>query len=110
MTAQALLGQSYPSHAALWLGLDERRQVLNHHLSNRALAYQTLLEAFPETIHSGRSYRPEGEEKLLSLEKVSTYLAQGRWFHSVRTHSYFGGGRYQYYLGSNCETECDHSL
>ena len=32
MTAQALLGQTYPSHAASRTGLDERRQVLNHHL------------------------------------------------------------------------------
>ena len=101
MTAQALLGQTYPSHAALWAGLDERRQVLNHHLPSRALAHQTPLEAYPGAIHSGRSYRPEWEEELLSLEKVSTYLAQGRWFRSVRTNGYFGLGSYQYYLGKH---------
>ena len=101
MTAQALLGQTYPSHAALWAGLDERRQVLNHHLPSRALAHQTPLEAYPRAIHSGRSYRPEWEEELLSLEKVSTYLAQGRWFRSVRTNGYFGLGSYQYYLGKH---------
>src|SRR5205085_3917184 len=56
MTAQALLGQTYPSPAALWTGLDERRQVLNHHLPSRALAHQTPLEAYPGAIHSGRSY------------------------------------------------------
>ena len=101
MTAQALLGQNYPSSAALWEGLDERRQVLNHHLPSRALAHQTPLEAYPRAIHSGRSYRPEWEEELLSLEKVSTYLAQGRWFRSVRTNGYFGLGSYQYYLGKH---------
>ena len=101
MTAQALLGQTYPSHAALWAGLDERRQVLNHHLPSRALAHQAPLEAYPEAIHSGRSYRPEWEEELLSLEEVSTYLAQGRWFRSIRTNGSFGGGRYQYYLGKH---------
>src|SRR6266571_8718235 len=101
MTAQALLGQTYPSHAALWAGLDERRQVLNHHLPSRTLAHQTPLEAYPRAIHSGRSYRPEWEEELLSLEKVSAYLAQGRWFRSVRTNGYFGLGSYQYYLGKH---------
>ncbi|MFL5699242.1 MAG: helix-turn-helix domain-containing protein [Ktedonobacteraceae bacterium] len=53
MTAQALLGQSYPSHAALWSGLDERRQVLNHHLPSRALAHRAPLEAYPHAIHGG---------------------------------------------------------
>ncbi len=101
MTAQALLGQTYPSHAALWAGLDERRQVLNHHLPSRALDGKPPLEAYPHAIHSGRSYRPEWEEELLSLEKVCTYLAQGRWFRGVRSNGYFGGGRYQYYLGKH---------
>ena len=71
------------------------------HLPSRALAHKTPLEACPEAIHSGRSYRPEWEEELLSLEKVSAYLAQGWWFRSVRTNGYFGEGRYQYYLGKH---------
>jgi transposase InsO family protein len=89
MTAQALLGQTYPSPAALWAGLDERRQVLNRHLPSRALAHQAPLEAYPHAIHSGRSYRPEWEEELLSLEKVCSYLAQGRWFRSVGSNGIF---------------------
>jgi hypothetical protein len=40
MTAQALLGQTYSCPAALWAGLDERRQVLNRHLPSRALAHR----------------------------------------------------------------------
>ena len=40
MTAQALLGQTYPSHADLWAGLDERREVLNKHLPSRALSHK----------------------------------------------------------------------
>ena len=82
-------------------GLDERRQVLNHHLPSRALDGKPPLEAYPHAIHSGRSYRPEWEEELLSLEKVCNYLAQGRWFRGVRSNGYFGGGRYQYYLGKH---------
>src|SRR5436305_4290383 len=101
MTAQALLGQTYPSQAALWAGLDERRQVLNHHLPSRVLSNQAPLEAYPHAIHSGRSYRPEWEEELLCLEKVCNYLAQGRWFRGVRSNGYFGLGGYQYYLGKH---------
>src|SRR6266496_1447725 len=97
ITAQALLGQTYPSHSALWAGLDERREVLNRHLPSRVLCHKSPLQA----VHSGRSYRPEWEEELLSLEKVCTYLAQGRWFRGVRSNGYFGGGRYQYYLGKH---------
>src|SRR2546421_4108324 len=101
MTAQALLGQTYPSHTALWASLDERREVLNHHLPNRAHSQKPPLEAYPGAIHSGRSYRPEWEEELLSLEKVCTYLAQGRWFRGVRSNGFFGLGSYQYYLGQH---------
>ncbi len=101
MTAQALLGQTYSSPSALWAGLDERRQVLNHHLPSRALAHQAPLEAYPHAIHSGRSYRPEWEEELLSLEQVCSYLAQGRWFRSIRTNGFFDLGGYRYYLGKH---------
>jgi transposase InsO family protein len=101
MTAQALLGQTYTSHTDLWANLDERREVLNHHLPSRALSHQPPLEAYPGALHSGRSYRPEWEEELLSLEKVCTYLAQGRWFRGVRSNGFFGLGSYQYYLGKH---------
>ena len=99
MTAQALLGQTYRTHADLWASLDERREVLNQHLPSRALSHQAPLEAYPQAIHSGRSYRPEWEEELLSLEKVCSYLAQGRWFRRIRSNGFFGLGSYQYYLG-----------
>jgi hypothetical protein len=101
MTAQALLGQTYTSHMDLWASLDERREVLNHHLPSRALSHKPPLEAYPGAIHSGRSYRPEWEEELLSLEKVCTYLAQGRWFRRVRSNGFFGLGAYHYYLGKH---------
>jgi len=99
MTAQARLRQTYPSHAALWTGLDERRQVLNRHLPSRTLAHQAPLEAYPRAIHSGRAYRPEWEEELLALEQVCSYLAQGRWFRSVGSNGVFHLGAYHYYLG-----------
>ncbi len=89
MTAQALLGQTYPSHCALWAALDERQGVLNHHLPSRMLAHQAPLEAYPQAKHSGRLYRPEWEEELLALEKVCSYLAQGRWFRNVGSNGVF---------------------
>ena len=85
----------------MWAGLDERRQVLNRHLPSRVLAHQAPLEAYPHANHSGRSYRPEWEEELLSLERVCSYLAQGRWFRSIRTNGFFDLGGYRYYLGKH---------
>jgi hypothetical protein len=99
MTAQALLGQTYPSLSALWSGLDERREVLNHHLPGRVLSHQAPFEAYPDAIHAGRTYRPEWEAELLALEAVCAYLAQGRWFRSIRSNGFFGLGGYRYYLG-----------
>jgi len=101
MTAQALLGQTSTSRTDLWASLDERREALNHHLPSRALSHKPPLEAYPGAIYSGRSYRPEWEEELLSLEKVCTYLAQGRWFRGVRSNGFFGLGSYQYSLGKH---------
>lgn len=99
MTAQALLGQTYSSQAALWAGLDERREVLNQHLPSRVLSHQAPLQAYPQAIHSGRMYRPEWEEDLLCLENVWTYLQQGRWFRSSRSNGMVCLGSYQYYIG-----------
>jgi hypothetical protein len=74
-------------------GLDERRDVLNRHLPSRVLSHKSPLEAYPQAVHSGRASRPEWEEEFLSLEKVSTYLAQGRWFRSIRTNGCFDARR-----------------
>ena len=71
MTAQALLGQTYTPHTDLWTSLDERREVLNHHLPTRALSHKPPLEAYPGAIHSGRSYRASmGRGVTLSREGV----------------------------------------
>jgi hypothetical protein len=99
MTAQGLLGQTYPSPAALWTSLDERREVLNHHLPSRTFSHKPSLEAYPEAFHSGRPYRPEWEEELLSLEKVCTYLAEAPMVPWRALQWVFGEGASQYYLG-----------
>ncbi len=101
MTAQALLGQTYSSHADLWAGLDERREVLNQYFPSRALSHKAPLEAHPGAMHSGRMYRPEWEEDLLCLESVWAYLRQCRWFRRIRTNGFFCLGGYAYYLGKH---------
>ena len=106
MTAQALLGQTYPSHADLWAGLDERREVLNKHLPSRALSHQAPLEAYPHAIHSGRMYRPEWEEDLLCLENVWRYLQQGRWGLRGRSNGVFCLGSFQDYIGKQFAHRC----
>ena len=106
MTAQALLGQTYPSHADLWAGLDERREVLNEHLPSRALSHKAPLEAYPRAIYAGRMYRPEWEEDLLRLENVWSYLQQGRWFRSGRSNGVFCLGSYQYSIGKQFAHRC----
>ena len=42
---------------------------------------------------------PPWEEELLALEKVCSYLAQGRWFRSGGSNGVFHLGAYHYYLG-----------
>jgi len=101
MTAQALLGQTYSSHADLWTGLDERRDVLNRHLPSRVLSHKPPLEAYPQAMHSGRMYRPEWEEDVLYLENVWTYLRACRWFRRIRTNGFFCLGGSSYYLGKH---------
>jgi hypothetical protein len=89
---QALLGQTYTSPADVWAGLDARPEVLNRDLPSRALSHQAPLQAYPHAIHSGRMDRPEWEEDWLCLERVWSYLQQGRWFRSSRCNGVFSLG------------------
>jgi hypothetical protein len=97
---QALQGQTWSTEGQLWRGLDERREVLNTALPVRRLAQQAPLVAYPQAVASGRPYHPEEEEKVLDLERVYRYLAQGRWFRPVH-HGVFGLGTHKYWLGSS---------
>ncbi|HKF37123.1 MAG TPA: hypothetical protein VKB35_09500 [Ktedonobacteraceae bacterium] len=107
MTAQALLGQTYPSHADLWAGLDERREVLNKHLPSRALSHKAPMPRLSgRYIHSERMYRPEWEEDLLCLENVWRYLQQGRWGLRGRSNGVVCLGSYQYYIGKQFAHQC----
>jgi transposase len=98
MTWQALLGQSWTDQAALWSGLDQRREVLNTILPSRALG-QPPLTAYPTASHSGRSYRPEWEAELLDLRRVGVYLAGAEWFRQTNPQGQWSLGSYWYNLG-----------
>ncbi len=86
MSAQAILGQSWETPAALQAEMDRRRTFLNQIYPSRALWYQAPLEACPEAHHSGREYRPEWEEELLDMERVKALLATGKWFRETNRY------------------------
>jgi transposase InsO family protein len=99
ITAQALLGQAYPSPSALWAGLDARRAMLNQHIPSWVLQARAPLQAYPEAAHSGRSYRPEWEAEMLDLDRVFAYLGHCHWFRRIRANGRLDLGGYDYYLG-----------
>jgi len=99
MTLQALLGQRWPDQTALWAGVDARRAMLNQHIPTWVLQGRAPLQAYPEAVHSGRSYRPEWEVEMLDLDRVYGYLARCRWFRRVRANGRLDLGGYDYYLG-----------
>ncbi len=100
MTLQALFGQHWPDQTALWAGLDARRAMLNQHIPSRVLHGQAPLQAYPQAIHSGRSYRPEWEAEMLDLQRVYQYLATCRWFRHIKSNGRIVIGGYQYYLST----------
>ena len=96
MTAQVIQGQTWFSEQHLWAGLDRRRYHLNHDFPLHVLGERVPLQAYPQAVFSGRSYRPEWEERLLSLDRVYQYLAQGRWIRTNNQGKMRIGG-YEYY-------------
>jgi transposase InsO family protein len=99
LTMQALLGQRWPDQPTLWAGLDARRAMLNPHIPSWVLQDRAPLQAYPQAVHSGRSYRPEWEAEILDLDRVFAYLAKCRWFRRVRANGRLDLGGYDYYLG-----------
>jgi hypothetical protein len=99
MTNQALIGQTWRDQTELWAGLDARRQMLNTQLPTRALNGEAPLEAYPGATSSDWRYRPEWEERMLDVDRVYRYLAQGRWFRRASGSGIFQLGGYRYCLG-----------
>lgn len=97
--AQCLTGQSFADWQALYATLAQRRDFLNAHLPCASLAHRPPLVAFPQATYSGRAYRPEWEADLLDLDRVGSYLAQGRWFRQTSQACTFSLGSCVYYIG-----------
>jgi transposase len=97
--AQCLKGQVYASWEHLYHSLQQRRHFLNHLLPCRSLDHQPPLQAHPQARRSPRAYRPEWEARLLDLQRVWSYLAQGRWYRRVSSGGTITLAQQLYYLG-----------
>jgi len=96
---QVLQGQSFASLEELRHTLQERRTFLNHCLPCATLGETPPLIAFPEALSPRRVYRPDLEEKLLSLERVFSYLANKTWFRLVSAVGSIKLAQMLYFLG-----------
>jgi hypothetical protein len=78
---------------------------LNERLPSRANACQGKIpiEAHPEARQPQRPYQRENEGQLFSLERVYTYLAQGRWGRQASTHAQFHFADYVWNAGHQFE-------
>lgn len=99
ITRQAITGQDFDEDRALQQQLTQRLDFLNTRFPSRTLGGQPPLLACPAAQHSGRTYRLEWEAELLQLQRVETYLAQGRWFRQTSAQGQFSLGAYRYNVG-----------
>jgi hypothetical protein len=107
LTRQALTGQTFQDLAELQNWLDERLDFLNADYPCRTLRGQPPLKAFPQAYYSSRPYHLEQEKELLDMQRVYTYLAQGRWFRSTSSVGMFSLGSQRY----NARTQwAEHTL
>lgn len=98
---QAVRGQDFTDgklsdlQELLW----QRLEFLNRLYPARSLGGKPPLVVFPEAQHSQRPYRPEWEGEMLDLQRVYTYLAQGRWFRKTTVKGQFELGSQLYNAG-----------
>jgi hypothetical protein len=91
---QVLQDQEFTSVAALQRALRRRRDFLNEHLPCASLDDHPPLLAYPQARRPRRPYRPEAEAALLDLDRVWSYLSQGRWFRRVNRVGVLSLGNY----------------
>lgn len=92
LAGQAITGQTFADETTFQGRLQARILFLNQTYPTRALAGQAPLQACPQARHSGRAYSPETETALLDLQRIYTYLQQGRWFRQVSAVGTFSLG------------------
>lgn len=80
---QVLKGKNYSNWQALFANTNQRRKVLNEKYPCRTLARRAPLQAFPDALHSGRTYSVEQEMNLLKINRIEQYLAKCTWFRKV---------------------------
>jgi len=104
VTQQALLGQTFRQAIDLQQALTTRLHFLNTAYPSRALQGQAPLVAWPQAQHSPRPYRLEWERECLDLQRITAYLASGRWFRRTSSVGLFSLGAQRY----NASTKLAH--
>lgn len=97
--AQVLTGQWFENWEMLYLALDHRRDFLNERLPCASTNNRPPLVTYPQARQPRRQYRPKWEAQLLDLARVTTYLAQGRWFRKASNVGAVSLGDERYGLG-----------
>jgi hypothetical protein len=100
MTQQAVVGQTFTDQTALQNALTDRLLFLNTHYPSRSLDGQAPLSACPQAQYTQRPYRLEWERECLDMQRVYTYLAQGRWFRMTSAVGTFSLGSQRYNAGT----------
>jgi hypothetical protein len=96
VTQQAVVGQTFAQVAQLQSLLTGRLHFLNADYPSRSLGGQPPFRAFPQARQPRRPYRLEWEAELLDLQRIHTYLGQGRWFRQTSSVGMFSLGAQRY--------------
>jgi hypothetical protein len=102
---QMLSGYTATDWPAFLQHVEQELTRLNERLPSRARACQGQipLEAHPEARTPRHPYERAHEDQLFSLERVCTYLAQGRWVRQASTHAQFHFADYVWNAGQQFE-------
>jgi len=95
---QAIKGKDFDCWLALFKNIEKRRKRLNEIYPSRSLGRKAPLEAFPEAVHSGRTYHLKKEFQLLDLNRIYNFLAEGKWYRIVSQGKMVSIGAIRYYL------------
>jgi len=99
--------QPFASLEQLQTLLDDCCQQYNHAFPSHAghCHGQPPLDADPWSIHTGRTYTPDLETQLFSMQRVDLYLARFVWTRGVSANGTARIGRHSYYIGRKHDGE-----
>lgn len=98
MEKQVIQGQSYTCWKELFAFCNQRRKRLNEDFAKRSLRNKAPLQAFPNAVHSERSYSLETEKQLLDFKRIYSYLAKYTWYRKVSKVQTINLGGHKYYV------------